>query len=600
MLIADAETLNHAIDWINDRPVLACDTETSGLDLYTGDRMVGVSLGDGEFNCYLPFRHGEGPNLSERAIPELMRALQTRKLIFHNASFDLRVLANEGLDYETVDFEDTELAAHLVNEQEETFRLKGLADKYGIGRGSKDEDELYAEVKARVNNRLGSRQWKGHMWKLPSTLVEPYASADTELTWGLHQLLQPYLRSLGYLDRFTDEDPEGLYRAEMDYARVLTKMEHRGLKLDRELLLEYKQRASVRCDEIQAEFARITGKPDFNPGSNVQLKQAFGWKNCTADYIETLGTPEAELILDYKAYNKARGSYYDAYLLKMDDNDVLRPNFRQAGTATGRLSCSSPNLQAVPRYNDRQPIKDLFVARDGHYLLELDLAQAELRVVAYFAHVPTMLRIFEQGRDLHTETANELGIPRDIAKRINLSAVYGIGAGAFARKYKMSEDEARKWLNRYHAGLPEIKEFYKWMMRTAERNRYIQLPTGRYRRYNLKESNDYDERGYNHGEQRASSNFIQGVVAELMRIAMTRIDKDPDLCDVRMLLTVHDSILLEVPAHRDPGATASRIARHMTEFGDMPLSADAKHGTRWGKMEHLKLDWSWKEMLSVA
>src|SRR5690606_18366969 len=157
--------------------------------------------------------------------------------------------------------------------------------------------------------------------------------------------------------------------------------------------------------------------------------------------------------------------------------------------------------------------------------------------------VKGMMETFEAGRDLHSDTAERFGMPRDTAKRINLASVYGIGPAAFARNYGVPEEQAREWLQTYHAGYPEIKRFYRYMMREAERKHEIILPTGRRVHYVKKERNAYDDRGFNYGEQRASSNFIQGTVAEIMRVAMLRIDSDPYLSDCHLLLTVHDSIL---------------------------------------------------------
>lgn len=603
MLVGTERGFEHFLRWLKAQPVVALDTETSGLNLYRGDKMVGVSVGNGEHSYYLPFRHGQGPNLPEKLITPLVTTLQDRHLLMHNAGFDLRVLANEGWDIDRIEFQDTMVAEHLIDETLDSYALKKLADHYGIGSGSKDEDELYESVcelmgKKRMA-RAGANSWKGHMWKLPSSLVEPYACADVDLTWALWKHQQPRIEATTHLQQFSDlEDiePNGLYWSMMDYIKVIAKIEHRGLVVDRDLLLYYKEDGAKHKAELLAEL-RLLAKErgfekweEFNPGSPVQPRMAFGWENCRAEYLEELGTKEAELTLDYKAYDKAETSYYDAYLQRIGEDNVLHPNFKVIGTDTGRLAAENPNLQAVPRYNDRQPIKDLFVARDGHYLMEFDLSQAELRVVGYFARVPLMLKIFEEGTDLHTETAKAFGLPRDVAKRVNLSAVFGIGAQAFANKYKVPVEQAAEWLRTYHAGYPEIRAFYRYKMDEAKRQGFITLPTGRRRHYNKVEQNHYEPEGWNRGEQRASSNFIQGVVAELVRISMLRIDKDPDLDDVHMLLTVHDSILVEVPDNRDPKEIATRIIHHMTDFRDIPLDADAKYGKRWGKMTPVELE----------
>lgn len=586
-MLVTKQTIGSFLSWLEDQDIVACDTETTGLNLYNGDRMVGISVGRDGRDFYLPFRHGEGENLPIAALPEVINLLQHRNLIFHNAGFDLHVLGNEGLDIETVRFGDTMIAAHLVNDQEGSFGLKQLADKYHIGQGSKDEEELRSEVENR-HGKQRAREWKGMMWRLPAEIVEPYASADTQLTWGVWTLFYPFLEHLGYLSELIPEDPGGLYHGKIEYSRIIAKIEQRGLLIDRDLLGVYSNAANTKTEEIVAELRRLTGNPDFKPTA-VQCKSAFGWSSFTADYLKELKTPEAELILEHKAYSKADSSYYKPYYDRLAPDGTLHPTFRVTGTKTGRLSCTNPNLQAVPRYNDRQPVKDLFVAREGYTMAEVDLAQAELRVMAYFAPVPEMLSIFEQGRDLHTETAEAFGLPRDVAKRINLSAVYGIGARTFAEKYGVSVEQAKEWLDVYHQGYPGVRGFYYGIQNIARNEHHIKLPTGLIYRYETKEASHYDSRGFNFGEQRASSNFIQGMVGEIMRIGMTRIDQRLQGTGVQMLLTVHDSILIEIPEEYDPASVVEVVVDSITDFGDMPLAADAKIGPRWGKMQKLEV-----------
>lgn len=591
MLISTVEEFRRFERWVEERDTIAVDTETDGLSAYNGNKIVGVSVGVGEEAFYLPYRHGIGPNLPESLVEPLINLLNSRRLIFHNGKFDLHMLGREGLDIDSVEYEETMLAAHLVNSQEPTLALKKLADKYEVGVGSKDEEELFDAVNSHMGKKQRKNEWKGHMWRLPSAVVEPYASTDARLTWGLWELYKPALEQLGFFESTVADDPEGLYRADVEYNKILTKMERRGLLIDRDLLEQYDVIAQQEMERVHRWLISQPGIPkDFNPGSHVQTKQALGVASSAAEFLEALGTPLSEAVIEWRAYRTAHSNYYAKYRSTMNRENVLRADFQQAGTKTGRLSCWNPNLQAISRYTERQPIKDLFIARPGWTLMEFDLSQAELRVTAYYANVAGMMEIFRQGLDLHSATAENLGIPRDTAKRINLSAIYGIGVSTFARKYKMSEETARHWLEVYHTGYPEIKRFYKGIMRKAEKDHMITLPTGRIKRYLIPETNAYDPRGFNMGEQKAASNFIQGTVAEIMRIAMTRIDRNIDPERARMLLTVHDSILFEVRKDGKEMEVAREIYEYMTSFGDLPLDSDAKIGDRWGKMRKADLN----------
>lgn len=591
MLISTPDQFAQFERWAADHDVLATDTETDGLLPYNGNKVVGVSVGVGEEAFYLPFRHGQGPNLPERFMPPLIDILNSKHLIFHNAKFDLHMLGREGLDIDSIPYEDTMLAAHLVNTQEPSLALKKLSDKYQVGVGSADEEELRGAVTALTGVRR-KNEWKGHMWKLPSAMVEPYASTDARLTWGLYEKYWDAIDELGFFESTIPDDPDGLYRADIEYNRIITRMERRGLLVDRELLEEYDLVAKDGMERTLAKIMKLNPgfREDFDPANHHHVRPALNVKSSMKEVLQEVGTETADLIVEYRDYKTASNNYYAKYRQTMNDEDILRSDFQQAGTMTGRLSCWNPNLQAISRYTERQPIKDLFLARPGWTLMEFDLSQAELRVTAYYAKVAGMMEIFADGRDLHSATAEDLGIPRDTAKRINLSAIYGIGERKFAEKYKMSREEANRWLTLYHSGYPEIRRFYKGMMRQAEKDHYITLPTGRIKRYLVPQTNIYDSRGFNFGEQKAASNYIQGTVAEIMRIAMTRIERELSEDEARMLLTVHDSILFEVRKDTDIQRVASIIMQCMTSFGDMPLAAEAKIGDRWGKLKGFEFE----------
>jgi DNA polymerase-1 len=586
MLVKTSKDFGTALEIIGCCDLIAMDTETDGLNPYKGNKIVGVSLfGNGQ-SFYMPFRHGTGENLPEPWIDGIVTAMHSRyqdskTTVWWNAPFDLKMFTREGYQIPLENHvEDAMLAAHLLNENEPNFQLKSTADRYSIGVGSKDEEDLKVHVFNMVKGLVKtSTSWKGHMWKLDPELVAPYAETDAVLTYELRQFYMPHLETWKLLD---------LYKEVCDYMLLVTRMEHRGLLLDVDLIHQYREEAKEKEKETLLHFKRATGNPVFNPGSPKQLMRQFGWPTSREDYLSQLPNDEnAKMVLTYRGFAKVNTTYYDVYLNLRDNQNILRPNYRLNGTISGRLSCENPNLTAVPRRTEVYKVKDVIIPRPGYIFLEMDLSQAELRIASFYAHEDVMGEILARGGDLHREVSESLTIPRDTAKRINFSSVYGIGAPTFASKYHMEVELARMYLTRWHNKFKGFKRFYYNMSDLAERQGYIRLDSGRIRRYKI---NGHTIAEYH----KASSNKIQGTVAEVMRIAMVNIDRALRGYDVHQLLTVHDQTLLEVPIDI-VDKVIPEVAYHLTNFNfDPPLTVDAKVGSSWGQAKHVEIPrWSY-------
>jgi DNA polymerase-1 len=239
---------------------------------------------------------------------------------------------------------------------------------------------------------------------------------------------------------------------------------------------------------------------------------------------------------------------------------------------TGRLSAFEPNLQAVPRETETYKVKDVFVARPGYVLMEGDLSQAEIRLASHYGKELEMKRIVMAGLDMHTTVSNDLKIPRDAAKRINFSVIYGIGAKKLADNLKIPIPMATEYLTKYHTKFPGFKRLYNAADRDAQNQGYIRMFTGRLRHY--------DQFNPTH---KASSNLVQGGVGEIMRLTILWIDEN--LPDVRQLLMVHDSVVMEVPEGR-VDEVAESIQAYVASFPfDPPQRMDLKWGPNWGEMK---------------
>jgi DNA polymerase-1 len=518
---------------------------------------------------------------------------------------------------------DTMLGAHLVNENEFSYRIKGsgyalkyLADKYGIGQGSRDEEELREVIMKEFGGEVslarksgaelkGSTDgvWKGFMWKLPPEQVAPYAEADVLLTWGLMQEhVWPHLLGWGLVS---------LFHQVCNYNLLITKTEQLGVKVDEEALHRVTVEAEERAEAAENALWFATGLDNCN--SYARVNNYFGIdssKEMPLLYAVMEGRVDAEkakLLLDARGKLKVLSSYLRPYNRYLANDGAIHPGFKVHGTATGRLSCSDPNIMALPRDVTNQPAKAVFVARPDHVLVEIDLSQAELRVASHFAaqlardsgepekYLDTVADptgyltkmgavLAEDDSDLHTVTMKKMqeynpDVDRDLAKRINLSAIFGIGAHKFSKTYAVPLARSKTALLDWRKIYPEFILLYQVADEIATRQGYITLPiSGRVRRY----TNDGDNY-----TSKASSNWVQGTVADVMRIAMHNVDAWLDTVDGgNLLLQVHDSLLLELRDNDRLYQTIAEIQTIMTEFEFIPrLRTEAKIGLNWGELK---------------
>jgi len=283
------------------------------------------------------------------------------------------------------------------------------------------------------------------------------------------------------------------------------------------------------------------------------------------------GDERARIVSEYRQWSKISGTYYQKYLEHMDNDCKIHTSLHLTGTVSGRLSSSNPNLQAIPRKTDVYKVKDIFVALPGHYFVQADYSQAEMRIGTSYANEERMRDKIMRGADMHTETAEELGIPRDAAKRLNFGVIYGIGKVSLAKQLKIPEKLAAQYLNKYHAMYPGFRQLNKKCEAMAEQRGYIRMWTGRVRRYD----------NYN-PTHKAMSNLIQGGVAEMMRVVITKLDEE--IPEIKMCLQVHDSIVFQVPidGFDEYMKHIRRIMEDIPSF-DVPMKVDLEYGERWGR-----------------
>lgn len=571
MAVVRDGTFGSAMKTILKSDTLVVDLETTGVKPYQGDQLCGVAVAapksDGDLETfYFPFRHAGGQNLSKDQLRILMESTSDPDKLYigHNYGFDMKFMAQDGARFPE-QIRDTMLGMHVLNENEHSFALKALGDKY-LGDGASDEQK-------KLKDQLQLWGWSvAEMWRAPPSMVAPYAEQDVRLTWNLHCWMVP---------RLEKQELSELYAEVSAYGLLIARMEHLGVRINAPMVDKYANEAMKQEMRYTTKIRQAAGIP-INPGSPKQLGNWLGLSSTKAEILEDLAdsNPNIDLVFKYRQWSKVRTTYYETFLRERDQNDNIHCSFKVHGTVSGRLSCSGPNLQAIPRASDIYKVKDTIVPRPGYTFVEADYSQAEIRVGSHYAQEKNMIRLLVDGVDIHTATAEKLKIDRSYAKRINFGVVYGIGKVSLAQKLKISEDQAAEFLHRYHGEYPGFRLLYQRAEMLAKSRRYIRMYTGRLRHFNTPNAEHH----------KASSNLIQGSVAEMVRVAMLRIDRELRRDDVRIILQVHDSVIMEIRTEvLDENIRAVKAIMEEQPWCTVPLPVDVKAGLSWGLAKDYEL-----------
>lgn len=575
-MLVTAKNFDRIFDSLRPSRRLIVDTETTGLYVHKGHRVCGVSVRLPSLRTpayYLGVRHAGGGNLKDRHYNKLVEELLSDPDVTYsgwNYKFDIKMLMADGMAMPPK-AEDLMLAAHLLNENENkggsTYMLKHWSAAYT------DPDARTAEL-ALINLLADQGYGKGDMWRLAAWEVEEYATKDVDLTERARKFCKPLLFEWR-LWRIWQEVNQ--------YMLATTRMEQRGIKLDVPLMRKYIKEARRMAKVAYAKLAEMAGY-QINPRSHPQVQAFLGMSSSAHEFLEPLigKNPAVDALVEFRQWDKVNNTYYERYLEKMDEDEILYPNIKLHGTISGRPSAEDPNMQAVPKKSKIYKVKEVLKARKGHLIVSSDYSQAELRLTACVAKDRAMADLLNAGGDIHQATADLTGLERDDAKRINFGVVYGIGAPGLSKKIKKPISIARGFLDKWHGEFRRVRPAYRAAERRAKRRGYIRLWTGRVRRY-------FTMRYPEH--HKAFSNRIQGGVSEIMRHAILNLDRECHGEGGRMhgsylLLQVHDQILFEVP--EDKLEAHVLVIKEVMErvlhpsFALVPQKVDFKIGPSWG------------------
>jgi len=594
--------LDRLVAGLSQAEAIAVDVESTSVDPMQAV-LVGIALSAQEGGgYYVPVAHENARNLDLALVAEKLGPLLRDEAVAkyaHNANYDLTVLAEHSLEVAPVAC-DTMIAEWLLNPESRNLGLKNLA-----------WTRLGVEMTP-IDDLIGSGKKQTTMDHVPVEKAVPYACADVDMTLRLANVLQPELREKDLWPLFAE--------IEMPLVPVIVAMQRAGVKLDRPALDEMGRALGQRLDELQQEIEGHIGH-SININSTQQLSVALfdemglalpwmrrgksGFYSTAADVLEKVreSHPVVDLILEHRQLSKLKGTYVDALPALINPRTGrVHTSFNQTGSATGRFSSSSPNLQNIPiRTELGREIRRAFVAAEGCLLLAADYSQVELRVLAHVSGDPAMLAAFARGEDIHASTAAAIyGVPlqevtrdqRRVAKMTNFAISYGVTGYGLAERTGLTPEDAEAFIQSYFRTYPKIEEYIENTRRLAREQGYVETLLGRCRYFPQLSTRARVHHNVREQAYRMAINApIQGTAADILKVALRRLwlELQQRGLGSRLTLQVHDELVLEVPEEEldEVGPLAIETMEGAYEL-DAPLKVDARMGRNWLDMEEYR------------
>jgi DNA polymerase-1 len=577
---------------------ISFDTETTSTDPMRAS-LVGISLAVETGNAYyIPVGHaGSAAQLPVEKVLDALRPAFTDALIpkiGHNLKYDCLSLRCAGLEVAPLTF-DTMIAAWVAEPDSRRLGLKAMA-----------ESELNISM-THIEELIGRGSKQLTMDMVAIEDVAPYAGADAEIPLRLMPILKKRLEDQNLLTIFE--------KIEMPLIPVLIDMEYAGIAVDAEFLTNYSRELSRRLLELQKEIYKQVGY-DFNINSTQQLSKALfetlhltppdsGNKTKSGQFSTAAGVLDemkdqhkvVELLLEFREISKLVSTYLEALPKQINPRTGrVHTSFNQTGSVTGRLASSDPNLQNIPTRTELgNQVRRGFIAVPGTLLLSVDYSQIELRIVAHMAGDQSMLAAFRAGQDIHATTAAAIyGVPleqvtkeqRRHAKAINFGLIYGMSAFGLSRSTDLTLAEAENFVKAYFAKFPGVKAYLDGIRKQAAERGYVETMLGR-RRYFPELRNPPTPQVRARAEREAINAPIQGTAADILKVAMIRLPDELKRNNLhsRMLLQVHDELLLECPKE-ELQKTVEVVSRTMQNAYQLsiPLETDAAWGSNWSDL----------------
>jgi len=592
--VMDMATFKKWLEKLQQAGLIAFDTETTSLDPMQAE-LVGLSFAVNEFEAiYVPVGHdypGVPAQLDRATVLEALRPLLERdslKKVGQHIKYDMNVLSRYGLAVRGVAY-DTMLESYVLNSTGSRHDMDSLALKY-LGYKTTHYEDIAGKGARQISFSQVSIEDAGF-----------YAAEDADITLRLHRHLWPKLQADPALARV-------LVEIEIPLIPVLARMEQAGVLIDGNNLRQQSFELARRMQELEAEAHAVAGQP-FNLESPMQLQQILfeklqlpvirktpkGQPSTAEDVLTELAEKYElpRLILENRTISKLKSTYTDKLPEQINPfTGRVHTSYHQAVAATGRLSSSNPNLQNIPiRTPQGRKIRTAFIAPPGSVILAADYSQIELRIMAHLSADKGLLKAFHDGVDIHRATAGEVfgadyekvtDDQRRAAKAINFGLMYGMSAFGLSRQLDISRPEAQEYMDTYFSRYPGVRTFMEQTREQAREQGYVETLFGR--RLYLPEINAGNMMRRQGAERAAINAPMQGTAADIIKIAMIRVDNwlQVEKPGARLVMQVHDELVLEVE-EKQLETVREAVIKHMSSAADLdvPLVVDTGFGADW-------------------
>jgi len=557
--ILDQQQFSNWLQKLQNSQLMAVDTETTSLNYMVAD-LVGISLAvEAGEAAYIPFGHdylGAPQQLPREMVLEAIKPILEDpkiKKVGQNLKYDTSVLAQHGIDLKGIAY-DTMLESYVINSVATRHDMDSLAQHY-----LDVETTSFTEIAGKGASQLTFNQ-------IALEQAGPYAAEDADITLRLHQALWPQVKAELPLKTLFEE-------IELPLIKVLSRIERTGALVDDTLLFQQSQELAERLAELETQAWELAGQ-QFNLASPKQLaeilftkleipvlkKTAKGAPSTKEEVLQELALdyPLPKVLLEHRGLAKLKSTYTDKLPVMINPTTRrIHTSYHQAGTATGRLSSSDPNLQNIPiRTAEGRRVRQAFIAPEGHRLIAADYSQIELRIMAHLSGDQNLLKAFEQGQDVHRATAAEVfGVnlaqvtidQRRSAKAINFGLIYGMSAFGLAKQLNIGRKQAAEYIELYFQRYPGVQDYMNQVRHSAAEKGYVETHFGR--RLYLPEINSRNGMRRQAAERTAINAPMQGTAADIIKLAMINVDNwlRNQKLKSRMIMQVHDELVLEVP-----------------------------------------------------
>lgn len=592
--ILSLSSLEKWLKKINKASLVSFDCETTSLD-YMQAEIVGVSFSvSGEEAAYVPLTHDypDAPvQLKQEQVLEKLKPILGNDHISklgQNLKYDMSILARYGIDLCGIKH-DTMLQSYVYDSTAGRHDMDSMADRYLDYKTIRFEDIAGKGSKQVTFNQV------------PIEDAGPYAAEDAAITYRLHEYFWPRISKQKKL-KFVYEE------IEIPLLPVLSRMERHGVMVDADMLYKQSSQLSGRMDKIQEEIFHIANE-EFNIGSPKQIqyilyeklglpvlaKTPKGQPSTAESVLQDLANEYElpRLILEHRSLSKLKSTYTDKLPGQINpQTGRVHTSYHQAVAATGRLSSSDPNLQNIPvRSEDGRQIRKAFTVPKGHKILAADYSQIELRIMAHLSQDKGLLKAFQRGEDIHITTAAEIfniepgkvdPLHRRTAKTINFGLIYGMSPFGLAKQLDIDRSKAKEFVDRYFEKYPGVKEFMDHTRSSAREQGFVETVYGR--RLYLPEINAKNAARRQYAERTAINAPMQGSAADIIKLAMIRVDQwlQDSGIDAKLIMQVHDELVLEV--HEDSIELCRKQIKNLMvkDFRiDVEIDVDIGIGENW-------------------